>query len=36
MSYQKMSYRYLIGDVLDMSCRCLLDVLTMFYLIYLN
>ena len=36
MSYQKMSYRCLRGDILDMSFRCLTVALTMFYLISLK
>ena len=34
MSYQKMSYGCLRRDILNMSSRCVIVVLTMFYLIY--
>ena len=34
MSYQKMSYGCLRGDILDMSFKCIIVVLSMFYLIY--
>ena len=36
MSYQKMSYRCLRGDILYMSFRRRTVVLNMFYLIYLR
>ena len=35
-SYQKMSYGCLRGDILDMSFRCIIVALSMFYLIYLK
>ena len=36
MSYQKMPYRCLTGDISDISFRCFIDVLSIFYLIYLK